>query len=64
MGEVIGILKDRLSETNINLRTKVIQCLGVMGTALGVHVQKYCLVVMPELLKYSGDSKVATVNAM
>ena len=64
VGETISILKDRLSETNINLRTKVVQCLGEMATALGGEVQKYLLVVVPELLKYSGDSKAATVTAV
>ena len=64
VGEAISLLKDRLSETNLNLRTKVVQCLGAMATALGDEIQKYVLTVVPELLKYSGDSKAATVTAV
>ena len=64
VSELVVALKDRLFETNLNLRTKVIQCVGCLASALGAAIQRYTLVLIPELMKLSGDSKASVVTAL
>lgn len=64
VSELAVALKDRLSETNLNLRTKVIQCIGCFASSLGMAIQRYTLVLIPELMKFSGDSKTSVVTSL
>ena len=64
VSELVVALKDRLFETNLNLRTKVIQCIGCVASALGLGIQRYTVVLIPELMKLSGDSKASVVTAL
>lgn len=64
VSELVVALKDRLFETNLNLRTKVIQCIGGVASALGLGIQRYTVVLIPELMKLSGDSKASVVTAL
>lgn len=64
IAELAGVLKIRLSESNLNLRTKIIQCIGQLAKCLGTEVQRYTAVLIPDLLRLSGDSKNSVVEAV
>lgn len=64
IAELAGVLKIRLGESNLNLRTKVVQCIGQLAKCLGAEVQRYTAVLIPDLLRLSGDSKSSVVDAV
>lgn len=64
IAELAGVLKIRLGESNLNLRTKVVQCIGQLAKCLGTEVQRYTAVLIPDLLRLSGDSKSSVVDAV
>ena len=64
IAELVNVLKSRLSESNLNLRTKVVQCIGRLASWLGMEVQRYTAVLIPDLLRLSSDSKNSVVDAV
>ena len=64
VGELVAVLRERLSESNLNLRTKVILCISQLAIALDVAIQQYTNILLPDLLQLSGDSKSSVVNAV
>ena len=64
MGEVMIALKNRLGETNLNLRAKVLLCLSQAAEALGGEVTQYSASVLSEALKLATDSNKNVSEAL
>ena len=64
MGEVMVALKNRLGETNLNLRAKVLLCLSQAAEALGGEVTQYSGSVLSEALKLATDSNKNVSEAL
>ena len=64
MGEVMVALKNRLGETNLNLRAKVLLCLSQAAEALGGEVTQYSASVLSEALKLATDSNKNVSEAL
>lgn len=64
VGELANTLKDRLTETNLNLRARVVQCIDALVKALDGRAAEYGPILLPELMKLTGDSKSAVVDAV
>lgn len=64
MGEVMIALKNRLGETNLNLRAKVLLCLSQAAEALGGEVTQYSSSVLSEALKLATDSNKNVSEAL
>ena len=64
MGEVMVALKNRLGETNLNLRAKVLLCLSQAAEALGGEVTQYSSSVLSEALKLATDSNKNVSEAL
>ena len=63
-GEVMMALKNRLGETNLNLRAKVLLCLSQAAEALGGDVLQYSASVLSEALKLATDSNKNVSEAL
>ena len=64
MGEVMIALKNRLGETNLNLRARVVQCIDALVKALNGQAVEFAALLLPELMKLTGDSKSSVVDAV
>lgn len=64
VAELAGALKDRLGETNLNLRARVVQCIDALVKALNGQAVEFAALLLPELMKLTGDSKSSVVDAM
>lgn len=64
IGNVMSILKDRLTETNLNLRARVIVCIGSIAKAVGKEVQQWNALMLPELMKLCSETKQNIVDAL
>lgn len=64
VGEVMVALKNRLGETNLNLRAKVLLCLSQAAEALGGEVTQYSASVLSEALKLATDSNKNVSEAL
>ena len=64
VSDVMTGLKDRLSESNLNFRARVMQCIGQMAEALGVEVTKYNALIVNELAKYTVDSNKNVIESL
>lgn len=62
--ELAGALKDRLGETNLNLRARVVQCIDALVKALNGQAVEFAALLLPELMKLTGDSKSSVVDAV
>ena len=63
VAELAGALKDRLGETNLNLRARVVQCIDALVKALNGQAVEFAALLLPELMKLTGDSKSSVVDA-
>lgn len=63
VGELLIELKNRFGETNLNIRTKMIQAVGIVVSKLTQGVSSSTNAVVTELLKYTGDTKVTVAEA-
>lgn len=64
VAEVVSALKQRLGETNLNLRAKVLLCISQLSEALGGEVVRYNATLLPDVLKLSNDSNKNVVEAL
>lgn len=64
VAELAGVLKDRLGETNLNLRARVVQCIDALVKALNGQAVEFAALLLPELMKLTGDSKSSVVDAV
>ena len=64
VAEVVSALKQRLGETNLNLRAKVLLCISQLSEALGGEVVRYNTTLLPDVLKLSNDSNKNVVEAL
>lgn len=64
VAELAGALKDRLGETNLNLRARVVQCIDALVKALNGQAVEFAALLLPELMKLTGDSKSSVVDAV
>ena len=64
VGELLTVLKERLTETNLNLRARVLQCIRGTAEAIGEETQQYTALVVPELLKLCGETKQNVVEGL
>lgn len=64
VAEVVSALKQRLSETNLNLRAKVLLCISQLSEALGSEAVRYNATLLPDVLKLSNDSNKNVVEAL
>lgn len=63
VSEIASVLKDRLSESNLNLKAKVIECIGQLATALGDEISQYSS-LSSELLRCVSDSNKNVSEAL
>ena len=63
VGELLIELKNRFGETNLNIRTKMIQAVGIVVSKLNQGVNNSTNAVVTELLKYAGDVKASVSDA-
>ena len=64
VAELAGALKDRLGEMNLNLRARVVQCIDALVKALNGQAVEFAALLLPELMKLTGDSKSSVVDAV
>ena len=62
--EVLIALKERLNETNLNLRAKVISSIGIVISKLVEGGCQYANAIIPDLIVYAGDSNRSVVDAV
>ena len=48
VAELAGALKDRLGETNLNLRARVVQCIDALVKALNGQAVEFAALLLPE----------------
>ena len=64
VGELMAVLKDRLAETNLNLRARVLQCIRSTAEAIGEETCHYTSLMVPELVRLCGETKQNVVDAL
>ena len=64
VGELMAVLKDRLTETNLNLRARVLQCIRSTAEAIGEETCHYTSLMVPELVRLCGETKQNVVDAL
>ena len=64
IGELMGVLKERLTETNLNLRAKVLVCIDRVVHAIGGAAVEYASVLLPSMLRLCGEAKQNVVDAL
>ena len=64
IGDLITVLKERLSETNLNLRARVLLCVKSVADAIGEATQQYSAVLVPELLKLCCETKQNVLDGL
>lgn len=61
--ELASVLKDRISESNLNLKAKVIECVGQLAESLGDDINQYPG-LLSELLRCVNDSNRNVSDAL
>lgn len=64
VSDAMSVLKDRLSESNLNFRARVLQCIGQLAESLGAEIAKYNAMMLPELVKYTVDSNKNVIESL
>ena len=64
VGELMAVLKERLTETNLNLRAKVLVCIDRVVHAIGGAAVEYASVLLPSMLRLCGEAKQNVVDAL
>lgn len=64
IGELLSILKDRLKETNLNLRAKVLQCIHSVILAIEDSRLQYASLLIPELMKLTNETKQNVIEGL
>ena len=64
VGELMAVLKERLTETNLNLRAKVLVCINRVVHAIGGAAVEYASVLLPSMLRLCGEAKQNVVDAL
>ena len=64
VGDAMTVLKDRLSESNLNFRARVLQCIGQLAQAVGVEVTRYTASVVNEMMKLCNDSNKNVIESL
>ena len=64
VNETISVLKDRLSETNLNLRAKVLLCIKSVLESIGDEKIHYSSLLLPELMQLINETKQNVLDAL
>lgn len=64
IAEVMNVLKDRLTETNLNLRAKVLVCIKSIVEAIEDEKAHYTNMIIPELMKLTNETKQNVIDAL
>ena len=57
-------MKDRLSETNLNLRAKVLLCIKSVLESIGDEKIHYSSLLLPELMQLTNETKQNVLDAL
>lgn len=60
----MNVLKERLTETNLNLRARVLVCIRVTAEAIEDEKQRYTQLIVPELMKLTGETKQNIIEGL
>ena len=64
MGALLTELKDRLTETNLNLRAKVLIAIEHIIKAIGISAVEYASLLLPSIVRLTGETKSNVVEAV
>lgn len=64
IADLLSVLKERLTETNLNLRAKVLVCIRVIAEAIEEERGQYTNVIIPELMKLTNETKQNVIDAL
>ena len=64
IGDLLAILKDRLKETNLNLRAKVLHCIHSVILAIEDNRLQYASLIIPELMKLTNETKQNVIEGL
>ena len=64
VGSAMTVLKDRLSESNLNLRARVLVCIGAIAKSVGREVTQWNALLFPELMKLCSETKQNVLDAL
>lgn len=62
--DLMSVLKDRLTETNLNLRAKVLVCIRAVAEAIEDEKANYTNLIIPELMKLTNETKQNVVDGL
>lgn len=64
VGAAMASLKERLGESNLNLRTRALVCVGAIARAVGRDVAQWSALLLPELMKLCAETKPSLLDAL
>ena len=64
VGDLLNVLKERLTETNLNLRAKVLIAIDHVIKALGTACRDYASLLLPNVLRLTGETKSNVLDAL
>ena len=64
VGTLLTELKDHLTETNLNLRAKVIISIEHVIKAIGIGAQEYASLLLPSIVRLTSETKSNVVDAV
>lgn len=64
VGDLLNVLKERLTETNLNLRAKVLIAIDHVIKALGTACRDYASLLLPNVLRLTGETKTNVLDAL
>lgn len=64
IADLMSVLKERLTETNLNLRAKVLVCIRVVAEAIEDERSQYTNMILPELMKLTNETKQNVIDAL
>ena len=64
IADLVAVLKERLSEVNLNLRAKVLICIEQVIRALGPDGIEYASVLFPDMLRLCNEAKQNIISAL
>lgn len=64
VGALMTVLKDRLSESNLNLRARVVVCIGAVAKSVGRDIAQWNALIFPELMKLCSETKQNVLDAL
>ena len=62
--DLIAVLKERLSEVNLNLRAKVLVCIEQVIRALGPDGMEYASILFPDMFRLCSEAKQNIISAL